>query len=858
MMKKLRTFLTFLLLLCTLLFVNPITAKAQTNGNTNQVKIADSVKEFSGTQGQDNWYYGYAEDQLLAPFEEMTEYKVPKDKGIWFVKRGTYKTRLFAGGGFPNAIETSGKNLAVKQYPVRRWLSEVDGDITIKGRLVSKSVEKGGDGVKGYILVNGKRIWSEAAQNSQPVKYSLTATVKKGDTVDFAIASRKNDAFDGTRFIANIYGVPAIATAANAPNADTKGSWETVPLPADKKDWLHATHTALLPNGKVLIVNGSANRNTLTFEDGKAVFLDGVNSGDYDSVNNSLLFDPNTNKYERIDSPPAEQGGDSNDLFCGAQIQMADGNVLFISGTSRYYPGENFEGSKQSNLYDWQTGKWSTLGKMKEGRWYPSLVPLKDGKIAIFSGLKFGKPGQITPTVEVYDPAKKKFHYIDLTYVEDSPYNTRIEYNEEEYGINVKAYDGIDLYPRAFPTADGRILLTGDGAGKFPLQVHASKKSYLMTIGEDSDGNINEETVKFDLPPERTELAKVYGTALGDPNRPGDVLSLGGMIGTNDINLGRSFNPDPDPTVPKISRSLEHWISPEHSGTENGKWEIFKDFLPKPRAMNMAVILPNKEILVINGGEYAEYKPTYTPSLMTFDPSAKGSYKLTEMNPGKLPRLYHNSAILLPDARVLSIGGNPSRAGRQKDGNVRIDVIPNPPANAGFDAKYYQIAELVDKEGNPKPFDEKEYLDHPQDFFLKEDYEAHQAGNLKELLPFVPAEIKQAEIFSPPYLFTPGERPEIAQAPETLNYGQGGTISVKNATNNGSVVLIALGSTTHSLDYGQRFAEAKITNVTLGTESSIDFTTPDNANLYPPGYYMMFYVNDSGKPSVAKMVKLEA
>ena len=34
------------------------------------------------------------------------------------------------------------------------------------------------------------------------------------------------------------------------------------------------------------------------------------------------------------------------------------------------------------------------------------------------------------------------------------------------------------------------------------------------------------------------------------------------------------------------------------------------------------------------------------------------------------------------------------------------------------------------------------------------------------------------------------------------------------------------------------------------------FTAPTNRNLYPPGYYMLFYVNERGQPSIAKMVRL--
>ena len=59
---------------------------------------------------------------------------------------------------------------------------------------------------------------------------------------------------------------------------------------------------------------------------------------------------------------------------------------------------------------------------MKAGRWYPSLVPLADGKIVIFSGQKYDAPTQITPTIEIYDPKTNRLHFFDLTYVEDSPY----------------------------------------------------------------------------------------------------------------------------------------------------------------------------------------------------------------------------------------------------------------------------------------------------------------------------------------------------------------------------------------------------------------------------------------------------
>ncbi len=620
----------------------------------------------------------------------------------------------------------------------------------------------------------------------------------------------------------------AIAASQIGPKEEM-GTWETIPMPP-KEDLMQSVHTVLLPNGKVLSVNGSSFRSTLVKDNGKISFVEGVAVTDYDVVNNTSLFDPETGKFERIASPPAVQYGESNDLFCAGHLQLADGNVLFIGGTGRYYPGGAFTGTKQVNLYNWQTGEWSALGQIKEGRWYPSLISLADGKIVIFSGLKLDAPNQINPSIEIYDPKTEKFHYIDLTGIKDIPFNTKLK--------DADVYDSIDLYPRVFPTADGRLLITGDEAGIAGVLVsHASKKSYLMSIHEDAEGEFS---VSFEVGPQRGEPSKAYGTALQVPNSE-DVLLFGGIIGTNDINFGRGGNTKGFPKEAKVASSLQRWVSPEKSGKKNGKWEIVENFLNKPRANLQAVILPNKEVLIVNGGEYPEYKPVYKPLLIAADSEASGGYKTKVMNPAKLPRLYHNGALLLPDARVLIIGGNANRAAREKDGTVHVDILR--------DAKeYYQLAKLTDKSGQDKEFNLKQYYKSPQSYFAE--------GDNKE--PFVPAEIWQAEIFSPPYLFKSGPRPEIVEAPETIKYGQSGMVSVKDATKEGSLVLIKLGAVTHSFDYGQRLADLQIENLALGNESSINFKAPKNANLYPPGYYMMFYLNELGKPSHAKMVKLEA
>ncbi|MEY3869875.1 MAG: hypothetical protein RLZZ338_3766 [Cyanobacteriota bacterium] len=610
------------------------------------------------------------------------------------------------------------------------------------------------------------------------------------------------------------------------------GLWEIIKMPSSQKNMMQSVHTILLPNGKVMSLNGSSFRNTIVNDNGKITFVEGVTAGKYDVINNTSLFDPKTNTFERIDSPPAMQEGESNDLFCSGHLQLADGNVLFISGTGRYYPGGRFTGSRQANLYDWKTGKWSPLPKMKEGRWYPTLVELSDGKIVIFSGLKINAPNQINPSIEIYDPETKKFQYIDLTGIDNSPFNTKIN--------DIDGYDSIDLYPRVFPTNDGRLLITGDEAGIANVFVQSkSKKSYLMSIEKDAKGKFS---VSFEVGPDRFETSKAYGTGLQVPDSE-DVLLIAGMIGTNDINFGRGgkekIDKDKYPGA-SVSSSLQRWVSPEHSKEKNGKWEIVEKFLDKPRANVQAVILPNKEVLVLNGGQYPEYQPVYEPLLMTPNTKAKGGYSIKPMNPAKLPRLYHNGALLLPDARVLTIGGNGNRGALEADGTVRVDIGRDKNNNFIF-------ANLTDKSGQPQQFNLEKYYESPQSYYAADDKE-----------PFVPAEIWQAEIFSPSYLFKPGSRPEIRQAPTKIKYGQVGKISVKDATQKGSLVLVKPGAVTHSFDFGQRLVNLPIEKTVLGPESEIEFKAPTNGNLYPPGYYMMFYLNDIGKPSVAQMVQLEA
>jgi Ca2+-binding RTX toxin-like protein len=171
------------------------------------INTANSQTEFSGVQGQNNWYYGYyAGSFTSAAYQEMTQFS-----DIWTVQNATYYTLLTAGGGHPNGVTTSGGRKSEEQWAVRRWVSEIDGEIQIYG-ILAKADTGGGNGVIGHIFIDGVEVWSQsiAGTDGTGVNYQITTKVKLNSVVDFAIDPKKdtndvaNDIADTTIFTAQI------------------------------------------------------------------------------------------------------------------------------------------------------------------------------------------------------------------------------------------------------------------------------------------------------------------------------------------------------------------------------------------------------------------------------------------------------------------------------------------------------------------------------------------------------------------------------------------------------------------------------------------------------------------------------
>ena len=196
-------------------------------------------------------------------------------------------------------------------------------------------------------------------------------------------------------------------------------------------------------------------------------------------------------------------------------------------------------------------------------------------------------------------------------------------------------------------------------------------------------------------------------------------------------------------------------------------------------------------------------------------------------------------AVLLPNGKVLAVGGSGSDEvlGTATLNADIFDPAAAPPNNVFKSAGSYSYARVYHTVALLMP-DATVWLagGNPQ----RGTYEQHM------------------EIYSPAYLFNSdgslATRPTITSAPTNITWNTQFAVSTPDAANIGSAVLMRPGSSTHAFDMSERMVGL---NFTAGS-GMLTVTGPPSANVAPPGYYMLFLLNNSGVPSVAKFVLLNS
>ncbi len=265
------------------------------------------------------------------------------------------------------------------------------------------------------------------------------------------------------------------------------------------------------------------------------------------------------------------------------------------------------------------------------------------------------------------------------------------------------------------------------------------------------------------------------------------------------------------------------------------------------RDYGTAVMYEPGKILYAGGGGHTGWP---TPDPRTNAPTAtaetidlnQGSPQWQNTAPMSSPRRHLNSTIL-PDGQVLITGGTSGA------GFVNI--------SQGLAVREAEVWNPATGQWTTLAANSRMRIYHSVTLLLPDGTVLHGAsGDALAIQPGggivpVPPE-RNHEIFSPPYLFK-GARPSITSAPASVGYNQTFTVATPNAAQITEVRWIRLGAVTHAFDMNQR---ANILEFTA-TATGISVEAPANANLAPPGHYLLFVLNRNGVPSGGEVIRVQ-
>ena len=291
-------------------------------------------------------------------------------------------------------------------------------------------------------------------------------------------------------------------------------------------------------------------------------------------------------------------------------------------------------------------------------------------------------------------------------------------------------------------------------------------------------------------------------------------------------------------------RIRSRWLDVDGAvGAERGRWIDGPNHIwPFNRDYGSAVMYESGRILYVGGGGYTGWD---TPDARNNAPTAtaekidlnQGSPNWTAAGSMSSPRRHH-TATVLPDGQVLVTGGVSGGGFNDEPSGVRAAEIWDPGTNDwtvlasnAVRRAYHSVSILM-----------------PDGTVL---HGASGDANIPATTTPYPAR-RSHEIFQPPYLFK-GARPTISGSPSTVSYNQSFEVSTPASGQITHVRLIRLGSVTHAFDANTMAVSLDFT----AGDGSLSVTAPPNANVAPPGHYLLFVLNRNGVPSTGVIVRVQ-
>lgn len=540
-------------------------------------------------------------------------------------------------------------------------------------------------------------------------------------------------------------------------------------------------------------------------------------------------------------------------LFCADVAMLADGSIMAVGGTAYYSePGSNLigyglvelEGLKTSRVYDPRTNSWTQGQDMNFGRWYPSLITLPDSKMFVASGVtKLLKPvypnapeqsGRNVVQTETFDPTTKTWTTNPQTAQRSLPLYPRFHLLPNGHVYYNAGGQAFNPFGQAYDQPLWNISATYNPATQtwsdlayagFPLKFSdAGLESLTQILNPLTAPNAAMSALTKTLmsaPMKSPQaLQKVLSTiTTGNPEQMIQKVVGAGMRGSTSSTM-LPLRPDADGKYTQASFLTAGGVLPLVGLTSPGGYvavaasridtvktngDQIVDYqsevtgsLNETRWYGSSVLMPDDSVMVFSGGDRdgvaapgVEF-PRKTAE--RFDPVTK---KWTQMAVANKARTYHNTALLMPDGRVLVGGHAPISTLYLK--NINLAAFGLSP-NDGRDPSF--------------------------------------------------------EIYSPPYVTNPnrpvmngfvggGQEVLVGEGNAKLKQfmkGQNVTIQMAGNTDMSTIDSVTLTRhtvTTHLVDSDQRTVVIPKDRLTING-TNITFKIPDQAAVVPQGAYMVF------------------
>ncbi|KAH9042440.1 DUF1929-domain-containing protein [Lactarius pseudohatsudake] len=544
--------------------------------------------------------------------------------------------------------------------------------------------------------------------------------------------------------------------------------------------------------------------------DDKVYILDKV-EGNAHQINGHSLYASVWDIGSRTATPMDVQ----TNPFCAAGMHLANGSFATFGGNNAVGPGgdnsspgsttafdstyQDYGGTRAIRIISPCTGDVSSSQcswydspnglQMAKSRWYPGAEPLADGTVVLIGGFTAG--GYINRNYPNTDPtyeggaAEPTFEFFPSRSQTPQVMNFMVKTS------------GLNSYPFTYLMPSGKMF------------VQANYSTILW------DYNANVETPLPDMPGQITRVYPASGASAMLPLTPANnytptVIFCGGQH-LEDGQWGNYSWPFVDTWTIPASTDCQR-ITPEPQDGSAPAY-IQDDNLPVGRTMGQFIALPDGTLLVLNGGQYgtAGYAqrtlttttfdampygeslatgPVGQPAIYNPNAPAGSRWSTAGLGSSNIARLYHSSAILLPDGSVMVAGSNP---------NIDVNLTTIYPTT--YTAEYF----------------------YP---------------------PYFSASTRPVPQNVPKTLSYGGDSFDIT-VPSTSYSGAG-----NDAAANTSVWVIRQGFTTHAMNMGQRVMQLNNT-YTVQSDGSIILHTaqlPPNPNLFQPGPCFLF-VTINGIPS---------